>query len=61
MNNPTIIRVWNDKWGQNGKLFNILEFHRIPDSTAVSLTYLQDGSHHVMVLPDNEFEWIFGQ
>lgn len=53
------IRIWNDKWDQNGKIYKVLSYYKPADSTGVHLELQrEDGTIEKQVHPIHDIEWI---
>lgn len=59
MNNTGYIKLVNDKWDENGKIYRLLSFYRPVNSTGCQIELeLLDGTIEKKVVSYNEIEWI---
>lgn len=55
----TQIRIWNDKWEENGKTYTVLSHYKPGDSTGIHFELQkEDGTIDKRVIPSHDIEWI---
>lgn len=53
-----LMRINNDKWEDAGKIYNVLSYKRMPNSTGVHLQLEYEGVLYNRVVAENQIEWI---
>lgn len=53
-----LIRINNDMWDDAGKVYEVISYQRMPNSTGVKLQLEYNGVLYNRVVPLNQIEWI---
>lgn len=59
MNSTGYIKLVNDKWDENGKIYRLLSYYKPEDSTGCHVELeAQNGTIERKVVPFHDIEWI---
>ena len=53
-----LMRINTDMWEDADKIYNVLSYKKMPDSTAVHLQLEYDGVLYNRVVAEHQIEWI---